>query len=392
MNLVEFPGLGLQMYIKREAIENLFGINNFDIYWYGIIIAVGFLLAVLLGMKNSKLAGIESDSVLDLVLFAAPAAIICARLYYVIFQWDLFKDNLLDIVNTRKGGLAIYGGVLGAILVAYFFAKYKKVKFLSLMDFGVPYLVMAQGIGRWGNFVNQEAFGTATSLPWRMNGSVVNSELSALNPGIDLSVYGAHPTFLYESLWDFAVFFFLIWFRKKKKLDGEVFFLYMLLYGVGRFFIESLRTDSLMVGSFRISQLLAALFAVAFTALFIYRRKKVNQSDEEAPVEIGQSEYGNVLMKLREEENASEEAQGQGREAAGADGEDESDAETDAGPVSDPDETEETGAEPESQPDVGEEDGSREGSTEGSTEESTESSAPEENPEETPDSGSDEKM
>ena len=307
MNLVEFPGLwGLKFTINRVAFE-VFGI---PIYWYGIIIASGFLLAVLLGMRNSKLAGIEPDSVLDLVLFAAPAAIICARLFYVIFSWEFFKDNPLDIVNTRKGGLAIYGGVLGAIAVAYFFSRKKKVGFFRLMDFGVPYLVMAQGIGRWGNFINQEAFGSATSLPWRMNSETVNSELLALNNNIDLSIFGAHPTFLYESLWNFAVFFFLIWYRKRKKLDGEVFFLYMLLYGAGRFFIEGLRTDSLMLGSFRISQLLAALFVIIFTFLFIYRRKKVDKIDEEAPVEIGQSQYGSVLMKLREENEMTEEEHG----------------------------------------------------------------------------------
>lgn len=299
MNLVEFPGLwGLKFVINRVAFEVL----GVSIYWYGIIIAVGFLLAVLLGMKNSKLAGIEPDSVLDLVLFAAPVAIVCARLYYVIFSWDLFKDNPADIINTRKGGLAIYGAILGAIIVAYFFAKRKKIKVLSLFDFGVPYLVMAQGIGRWGNFVNQEAFGSATTLPWRMNSETVNSYLTGINSSIDLTKIGVHPTFLYESLWDFAVFFFLIWFRKRKKLDGEVFFLYMMLYGAGRFFIEGLRTDSLMLGSVRISQLLAALFAVMFAIIFIYRRKKINKNEDDDSVEIGQSQYGSVLMKLREQE------------------------------------------------------------------------------------------
>ena len=301
MNLVEFPGLwGMKFTISRVAFD-VFGI---PIYWYGIIIASGFLLAVLLGMKNSKLAGIEPDSVLDMVLFGAPVAIVFARLFYVVFTWELFKDNPIDIVNTRKGGLAIYGGILGALMVAYFFSKKKKVGFFSLMDFAAPYIIMAQGIGRWGNFVNQEAFGSATSLPWRMNSGTVNSELMAFNSGIDLSVFGAHPTFLYESLWNFAVFFFLIWYRKRKKLDGEVFFLYMLLYGAGRFFIEGLRTDSLYLGTFRISQLLAAVFVITFTILFIYRRKMIKKYDEETPSEIGQSQYGAVLMKLREEGTA----------------------------------------------------------------------------------------
>ncbi len=303
MNLVEFPGLGgIKFEINRVAFD-VFGI---PIYWYGIIIAAAFLLAVLLGMRNSKLAGIEPDSVLDLVLFAAPVAVICARLFYVIFSWELFKDNPAEIINTRKGGLAIYGGVLGALIVAYFFAKRKKIGVLTLLDFGVPYLVMAQGIGRWGNFVNQEAFGAATTLPWRMNSETVNAYLNGFMNNVDLTKWGVHPTFLYESLWDFAVFAFLIWFRKRKKVDGEVFFLYMMLYGAGRFFIEGLRTDSLMLGSFRISQLLAAMFVITFAALFIYRRKNTRISgDEDLAEELGQSQYGAVLMKLKEEDNTA---------------------------------------------------------------------------------------
>jgi len=303
MNVVEFPGLwGLKLEINRVAFE-IFGV---PIYWYGIIIAFAFLMAVLLGMKNSKLAGIEPDSVLDLVLFAAPAAIICARLFYVIFSWDLFKDNLIDIINTRKGGLAIYGGVIGGFITAYFFARYKKISVLKLLDFGVPYLVMAQGIGRWGNFFNQEAFGGATTLPWRMNSDTVNSFLAAFQSNLDLTKWGVHPTFLYESIWDFAVFSLLIWFRKRKKLDGEVLFLYMILYGAGRFLIEGLRTDSLMLGSLRISQLLAALFVIIFTAAFIFRRNRSKGLEDKEVVEIGKSQFGSVLMKLKDEESKEE--------------------------------------------------------------------------------------
>lgn len=302
MNLVEFPGLwGLKFAINRVA----FYVFGLPIYWYGIIIATGFLLAVLLGMRNSKKAGIEPDNILDLVLFAAPAAIIGARLFYVIFSWELFKDNPIDIINTRKGGLAIYGGVLAAFLVAYIFSRKKKIGALNLLDFGVPYLVMAQGIGRWGNFVNQEAFGSATTLPWRMNSDTVNSYLSNVQVGLDLSKWGVHPTFLYESLMDFIIFFLLIWYGKRKKLDGEVFYMYMILYGIGRFFIEGLRTDSLMMGNFRISQLLAAAFAVAFVIVFVYRRKKAGAVDDEAEGEIGQSQYGSLIMKLKEEEKES---------------------------------------------------------------------------------------
>lgn len=319
MNLVQFPGLGgLELSVNRVA----FKIIGMPIYWYGIIIATGFLLAVLLGMRNSKKVGIEPDNILDLVLFAAPAAIIGARLFYVIFSWQLFKDNLIDVFNTRKGGLAIYGGVLAAFLVAYIFSKKKKIRVLNLLDFGVPYLVMAQGIGRWGNFFNQEAFGTATTLPWRMNSETVNATLSSLQQGIDLTKWGAHPTFLYESLMDFAIFAFLIWFSKRKKLEGEVFFMYMILYGAGRFFIEGLRTDSLMLGSFRISQLLAVLFFLTFTVICVYRRTKLNKTEEEEPVEAGQSQYGSVLMKLKEEQEKANEGGSKIEEIADAEGTD----------------------------------------------------------------------
>jgi len=287
MEFIEFPGLwGLRINIGRVA----FTVFNIPIYWYGIIIAFGFLLAVLLGMKDSRKFGLDPDTIIDLVLFAAPVAIITARLYYVIFSWEMFKDNLIDIFNTRKGGLAIYGAVIGAVIVAYIFAKKRKISVLNLFDFGSAYLALAQGIGRWGNFVNQEAYGTPTTLPWGMTGS-------------DIGNTPVHPTFLYESIWDIALFFFLLWFRKRKKLNGEVFFLYMILYGAGRFWIEGLRTDSLMLGNLRISQVLAFIFVVAFTIVFVMRRRKAALVSTDN-IEVGGSEYGAVLERLKEEEES----------------------------------------------------------------------------------------
>jgi len=284
MDTIEFPGLGLKFYVSRKA----FSVFNIPIYWYGIIIAFAFLLAVLLGMRSSKKFGIDPDNIIDLVLFAAPVAIVTARLYYVIFSWENFKDNPIDIINTREGGLAIYGAIIGAVVVAYIFAKKRKIGVLKLFDFGSPYLILAQGIGRWGNFINQEAYGTTTSLPWGMTGS-------------DIGPDPVHPTFLYESLWDFAVFFFLIWYRKKKKVEGEVFFLYMILYGIGRFWIEGLRSDSLMLGNIRISQFLAALFVILMSILLVIRRKKQLEAYETD--EIGTSNYASVLKKIQEEED-----------------------------------------------------------------------------------------
>lgn len=285
MEFIEFPGLwGLRFNIGRVA----FSVFNIPIYWYGIIIAFGFLLAVMLGMKDSKKFGLDPDTIIDLVLFATPVAIIAARLYYVIFSWEMFKDNPVDILNTRKGGLAIYGAIIGALIVAYIFAKKRKIGVLKLFDFGSAYLALAQGIGRWGNFINQEAYGTPTTLPWGMTGSSIGNT-------------PVHPTFLYESLWNIAIFIFLLWFRKRKKLDGEVFFLYMILYGTGRFWIEGLRTDSLMLGSLRISQVLSFLFVVAFAIAFVMRRKRANLTASDS-IEIGESEYGAVLERLKKDE------------------------------------------------------------------------------------------
>jgi phosphatidylglycerol:prolipoprotein diacylglycerol transferase len=306
---VRFPGLGLEFQLRRWAFE-IFGL---PIYWYGIIIALAFLSAVLLGLRSCRKYDIEPDNVLDMVLFAAPAAIIGARLYYVIFSWDQYKDNLIDIFKVRDGGLAVYGGVIAAALVAWIYARVKKMSFLNIMDFAAPYIVLGQGIGRWGNFVNQEAFGTATQLPWRMNGDIPDKYLSGLTNALDPAKWGVHPTFLYESLWDFAVFFFLLWYRKKKKkLTGEVLFLYLIFYGIGRFIIEGLRTDSLYLGSIRVSQMLSALLVLAFAVLFIYRRRKKSKASEEEPVALGQSQYGSLLTRMKEEESmeAKEDRQG----------------------------------------------------------------------------------
>lgn len=318
INHVEFPGLwGLKFTIGRSF--DLFGI---PIYWYGVIIAFGFLLAVLLGIRASRKFGLEPDHIIDLVLFAAPVAIVFSRLYYVVFNWNYFSQYPEDIINTRKGGLAIYGGIIGALLVAWLFARRKKLGVLRLLDFGVPYLILAQGIGRWGNFVNQEAFGTNTTLPWGMTSESVVQHLNYIlanpqeypyiNPATIQPELPVHPTFLYESLWNILAFFFLIWFRKRKKVEGEVFFLYMILYGFGRFFIEGLRTDSLLIeGSpIRVSQLLAGVLVVIFIAVFLLMRNAgwrasmigIFRPKEEEPVEIGQSRYGAVLAKLKEDE------------------------------------------------------------------------------------------
>ncbi|MCR4435794.1 MAG: prolipoprotein diacylglyceryl transferase [Clostridiales bacterium] len=257
---ITFPGLGLSFTIDPIA----FSIFGMGIHWYGIIIATGFILAFLLANRDSKAFGINQNDIIDLLLIVTPFAIIGARLYYVVFEWSNYKNNLLEVFNIRHGGLAIYGGILTAVVVAYIFTKKRKINVWKFFDFLIPYVALAQSIGRWGNFVNQEAHGAETTLPWRME---------IFDPS-KMQRVAVHPTFLYESLWNLGLFFFLLWFRKKKKHEGEVFTLYLALYGFARFFIEGMRTDSLYIGTFRVSQMLAGLFFIACITLFFVRRHK----------------------------------------------------------------------------------------------------------------------
>lgn len=235
---------------------NIFGL---PIRWYGILIATGVLLGTLIALKNAKYYGIKEETFIDLLLFAIPAAVVGARLYYVIFSWDLYKDNPIEILNFRGGGLAIHGVLIAAILVAIIFCKIKNISFWDVADAAAPSLILGQAIGRWGNFMNQEAHGGPTDLPW---GIMVNGQK-------------VHPTFLYESLWNFGLFIFLLWYsRKKAKEKGEVFLLYLALYSLARLFIEGLRTDSLMLGPIRVAQLISLIGIIVPMYLFIKRRKK----------------------------------------------------------------------------------------------------------------------
>ncbi len=288
MSIIEFPKLGLELNIGRVAFE-VFGIG---IYWYGIINAAGFILAVLVGMKNCKRYGIEQDTILDLVLYATPIAIITGRLYYVIFNWAVFRGNLLEILNTRKGGTAFYGVIIGAFATAYIFSRVRKIKFLRIIDFCMVYFPIAQAVGRWGNFVNQEAYGTHTELPWGMDGTFIEN-----GP--------VHPTFLYESLWNAGVFFVLFWYQKRKKKDGELLFLYLALYGLGRSWIEVLRTDNLMLGNIRVNLLVAVASVIVFSILFVIRRRKAASDEEWA--EGGQSAYAGILKDIKKDEEKEEE-------------------------------------------------------------------------------------
>ena len=235
-----------------------FEIFDIPIRWYGIFIALAFLLGTVLALREAKRRGLNEEILIDLLLFIIPAALIGARLHFVIFSWDNYKSNPIEILNIRGGGLAIHGGIIAAVIVGYIFCRVRKVRFWELADIIAPSLILGQAIGRWGNYVNQEAYGGPTDLPW----------------GIMIDGVKVHPTFFYESIWNFTVFLFLVWYtRKKSKVDGEVFLLYVMLYSLARFFIEGLRTDSLMFGDIRVAQLIS-LVSIVIAAIIFYRRRK----------------------------------------------------------------------------------------------------------------------
>lgn len=268
---VQFPGLGLELTLNRVA----FSIGNFDVYWYGIIIAAGMLLAMLFAFRYAVDFGIDSDRLVDVVLIGTVAAIICARAYYVIFA-PFQYDSIWEMIDIREGGLAIYGGVLGAFLFGGLAAKWRKVPILPLFDLvGICFLI-GQGVGRWANFINQEAFGTNTTLPWGMYSegterylAGVQSTLAAEGVTVDPSM-PVHPTFLYESLWCLAGFVILALLMKHRRFHGQLFLSYVIWYGIGRYWIEGLRTDSLMItDTLRTSQLVALLSVAAAVILMV---------------------------------------------------------------------------------------------------------------------------
>jgi phosphatidylglycerol:prolipoprotein diacylglycerol transferase len=287
MNPITFPGLGLTFQIERVA----FAIGTKDIYWYGIIIALGFLLGVTCSSRQSERYGIKQDDLLDMLFFAAPIGIICARIYYVVFYLSLYTNpdgsfNWGEAVAIWDGGIAIYGGIIGSVLTCLIFCLIKRISFPSMADSCSFGLFIGQILGRWGNFVNQEAYGSACTAPWRMG--------LTLNNGTYIEV---HPTFLYESLWNLvglSILFFVL--RKRRKFPGMLFTFYLMWYGLGRFWIEGLRTDSLYLFNtgIRVSQMVAlvtALGAAVVLVLGLLRsQKQVSVTAPSAEEEPAQAE------------------------------------------------------------------------------------------------------
>ena len=236
-----------------------FTIFGLDVMWYGLLIGAGFLLATLISYKRAPQHGIEPDFILDLIIWMIPSAIIGARAYYVIFSWDEFSGNLAKIFDIRGGGLAVHGGLILCFFVGFFVCRHYKQSFIATADLAAVVIPLAQAIGRWGNFFNEEAHGGPTDLPW-----------AQIIDGV-----GYHPTFLYESIWCFLIFLFLLWFdNHRRSFDGQIISMYMVLYSLERFFVEGLRTDSLMIGPLRQAQVLSLCLIAAGLALYFVMKKK----------------------------------------------------------------------------------------------------------------------
>lgn len=276
-NILSFPELDIELKVPDVA----FTIGNWEIKWYGIIITLALVLAMIFGFSRMKKYGLDPDRAIDCVIGGIFGGIIGARLYYVFLNWDNFRGDWRSIMNIRSGGLAIYGGIIGAIFVAMIIAKIRRVHIPTLLDVAGMSFLIGQGIGRWGNFFNHEAFGNNTDLPWGMTSGNIRAWIrentsylseNLYDKGIYVSEdYSVHPCFLYESLWCLLGFAIIFAFSRKRKYDGQVFLMYIGWYGLGRFFIEGLRTDTLMIGTIRVSQALAAItFITAVILLLIF--------------------------------------------------------------------------------------------------------------------------
>ena len=246
-----------------------FEVFGLEIRWYGILIGLGVVAALVLGWFNCKKKNLSFDTLTDAFLIAFPCAIIGARLYYVAFEFSNYQDNLIDIFNIRLGGLAIHGGLIGAFLAGFIFAKVKKINFLEYMDVVAPSIILAQAIGRWGNFINSEAHGGPVSYEF------ISKFPEFIQDGMKIGGNYYHPTFLYESIWNVLVCIILlvILYNKKVNESGIVISSYIVLYSVGRYFIEGLRTDSLMIGSMRVAQIISVVGIVIGLAVIVYIKK-----------------------------------------------------------------------------------------------------------------------
>lgn len=283
---IHFPNLGIFL----ENVGKSFSVFGFEIAFYGCTMAAGILVGYLLAAREAKRTGQNPDDYLDMLLYAVFFALVGARLYYVIFKWDYYGQNPIEILNLRQGGLAIYGGIIGAFTTVYFFAKKRKLSWLQMLDTACPGLAAGQVIGRWGNFFNREAFGDYTNGLFAMqlpvsavrSGEITEKMWQHMEVIDGIQFIQVHPTFLYEGLWNLGVILFLYWYRDRKKFVGERVLWYVVLYGVGRFWIEALRTDQLLIPGigFPISQFLGAVLAIVGSVMIFIGHKKAKNNRE----------------------------------------------------------------------------------------------------------------
>jgi len=272
---ISFPAFGIEIDPVRA-----FSIGPLNIHMYGLIIACGLMAAVLYGCRRSTQFGLKEDDILDGVLWVTPFAIVCARAYYCIFSWDMYRDNPISALYIWEGGLAIYGGVLGALIGVTVFCLVKKIRIGALLDLVALGFLIGQSAGRWGNFFNREAFGAPTESLFRMG--LLNNYTGA--------VEYYHPTFLYESVWNLCGFVLLHFLSKKRRYDGQIALGYAAWYGLGRAMIEGLRMDSLWLGPFRVSQLLAAVSCIAALSVLVWQHFRPHGEDALLVNRIGKEE------------------------------------------------------------------------------------------------------
>ena len=318
INTVSFPELGMAFTLNRVAFT--IPVLNRPIYWYGVIITCGLILAVYLCTRWGKRFGISEDNIIDMMLFAIPAALVAIRVYYVVFNLSVYRraDGSLDwgrIFNYGDGGLAIYGAIISSAIVLLIFCRVKKLSFLAYADLGVHGLFIGQLIGRWGNFMNVEAYGSATALPWRMCGPSIAAEMlrdgfvdQAGYEAILSGVLGVHPTFFYESAWNLAGLIMVYFMGKKRKFDGQCFLFYFFWYGLGRAWIEGLRTDSLYLFGWelfgapvRVSQLFALVSCAAAGTAFVVALWKYRNEPPKLFVDRLAAQANNPEEKDKEE-------------------------------------------------------------------------------------------
>lgn len=280
---IAFPHLGIYIPSLPKGIT----IGGFTIAYYGLIIACGMVAGLLLARWQAKRTGQNPEIYMDYIIFGILFSVIGARLYYVAFRWEDYKDNLLQIFNIRGGGMAIYGSVIAAVLTAIVYCRIKKYKFTLFADTAVLGLILGQIIGRYGNFMNREAFGGYTDSLFAMRLKTSQVSLSNVTEQMwdhvvtknGVSYIQVHPTFLYESVWNLVILILMIWRSKHKKFDGEIFLMYLVGYGIGRAWIEGLRTDQLQIGStgIAVSQVLSAVLALGGIVYWVYRLRKVKR-------------------------------------------------------------------------------------------------------------------